>query len=400
MVINLEFKFKVNTNPPFLLSPMAGRAVIRDLEAWEGSCSASMRSSVHGLLTRARALVDADEVQQITSRALVNRHRATRTAWTDAACGERFCAAPSAIGKYSCDTRLLSTPSGWFLENEPTMDSLKVSSQVPLSMVDLYDGMTAEDWLVDVHGVAAIPRMCTVKVKSLLVPASTADVMLETRAYRGVRTTTFAMHATGSFKTMGARSGNGLLGFGSDDGQMKAFKLCAPREGGDTGSHHIPAAWGPAASGITTCSSEIIMTVTLYRSSCEGEFAACSAVDIGMPVYRGLCHAAVTVSATDIGADLETPDLKGEVVDAVCIEIFRCFALDDSDISNSQTDDMCLGNLRMQANIGGNSMGSSAKAGTASVLVRLEGNAFCSAGHGPFAFNSMCTTCGARCVCA
>lgn len=378
------------------------------LEAWDAAtpAGAATKPAIAELLARARTLVEDDMVRAIHARALTNGHRAVKTAWTDAACPQRFCAAPAAIGDFSCDTHLLSRPSGAFIENEPTTNALQVAAQMPLSRVAVYDGMTLEDWLIDLVGVARIPRTTVVKVKGLLVYAPEAEVMLRTRAYRGVRTTTYAMHATGSFATMGARSGNGLLGFGADDGQMKAFKLEAAVESGDNAPtlasasdpdyEMCPALWGPMGSGITTSSREIIMTVTLFR---HGAPLGPPPGLLSPPVYRSLAAAAVSVSGTDVGAALEVPNLKDEVIDAVCVEIFRCFAITGMDASADETDVMCCGNLRMQADVGGNAMNSEAQARADAVLMRLEGKAFCSNGHGPWEYGSKCPECGARCVC-
>ena len=93
------------------------------------------------------------------------------------------------------------------------------------------------------------------------------------------------------------------------------------------------------------------------------------------------------------------PDLKGEVIDAVCVEIFRCFAISGMEASADETDAMCCGNLRMQADVGGNALNSEAQARADATLLRLEGKAFCSNGHGPWEYGSRCPSCGARCVC-
>ena len=91
---------------------MSGAAAVQVLEAWEAAtpASAPSKAAIAALLARARSLVEDDMVHAIHARALMNGHRAVKTAWTDAPCPARFCAAPAAIGDFSC-CLLYTSPS-------------------------------------------------------------------------------------------------------------------------------------------------------------------------------------------------------------------------------------------------------------------------------------------------
>jgi len=377
---------------------MSAQPAIDALTAWRDACPPSVRPQVESLLATTIGVSDSTLVLQVNARAATHGHRAVKTAWTDVADPARMSGAIfSTVG--SCDTHLHSNPSGAFIELEPTRGSAKVSAQIPLSDVMLYDGQSLQDYALETLGITQIPRTATVKVKACLVYHEHAEVMLRTRSYHGVRMTTYAFSPGGSWGTVGIREGDGLLGMGHPDGQMKAFDFRSA-ESRDSDSDYklaCPALFGPRGSSITTDSDGIIMIVTLFRKADPA--VHCSDSFIPAPVYRSLGAARVTASETNIGAAVAKPDLVGDKLDGVVIEIFRCMAIGGRAASDADTDGMCRGNLRMQMDIGGNDVDSKEKRAAQAALDALDGLSHCSAGHGPAPHGSVCHECGALVVC-
>jgi hypothetical protein len=381
------------------ISAMAQRT-IDALEAWVASCPGD--PEIHATLVAVKGLVARQVVKQVHARAAKHGHRAVTTAWTDAACEKRFHTMPAAIGAYSCDTHLMSKPGGTFVEHEPTMQSLKVSAQIPLADVALYDGQSLQDHLL-ANGAKFIPRKATVKVKSLLIYHPTAEVSLTTHAYAGVHTTSYAYTPGGTWDSVGVRCGDGQLGT-CVDGQMKAFHFAAddPDEPGWCQAAQPPP-FGPVGAGIDRGRNDIIMTVTLFRKPPpQPKLAHCTGVPAypECPTFRSFSAAKVTAGG-DLGFMVATPDVLAGLgdIDGVCIEIFRCMVVDVIKDTDTDVDDLCRGNLRMQADIGGNDLESTEKTAAKMTLERLEDMAYCTAGHGPWKYGSACPGCGAKAVC-
>ena len=88
---------------------------IAALCAWQQACPVALRSQVNHLLATAMQLRTDGLVATVNARAAVHGHCATKTAWTDVADPARVAGAIfSTVG--SCDTHLLSKPSGAFIE--------------------------------------------------------------------------------------------------------------------------------------------------------------------------------------------------------------------------------------------------------------------------------------------
>jgi len=370
------------------------------IQAWLEQCPPQFQPQVAELHKQAQALAQRLLVAGIAARAAKHGHTAVTTAWTDAACEKRFCTMPAAIGDFSCDTHLLSTPSGAFIEHQPTMQSLKVSAQIALAEVALYDGQSLQDHLL-ANGAKRIPRKATVKVKSLLIYHPMAQVTLKTRAYAGVQTTTYAYRPGGTWDDVGVRCGDGLLGL-AGHGQMKAFHFeAADAQDTDWCQAKQPLPFGPAGAGIDCGRDDIIMTVTLFRKPLAiPKLVHSAGVPDYSPTMRSLCAAKVT-AGQDLGFAVAAPDQLAALgdVDGVCIEIFRCLVVDKPDDSNKDVDDLCHANLRMQADIGGNALESAEKTAAKQTLERLENKAYCTHGHGPWEYASKCPGCGTLCVC-
>ena len=361
---------------------------VQALRAWLDCCDASARPQVERMLKDASALADKALVAQVHARALKHGHRATLTAWTDVADPDRLAGKIfSSVG--SCDTHLLSKPAGAFVEMEPTLGSAQIAVNIPLNCIALYGGQSLQDYLLDRMSVMRIPRTATVKTKACLVYSDAAEVMLRVHAYHGVQMTTYTFLPSGNWDSVGIREGSGLLGMGHADGQMKAFCF-QPAIASDMVV--VGDDFGPQGAGLTSARDDVIMTVTLFRKP-AGLPAHMPTYESAAPVYRSLGAAMVTASDNDIGAEVAAPDLAGDDVDGIVVEIFFCKVITGREASDEDTDNMCREVLRAQVGIG-----SKAPDATAA-LDRLDGKSYCAQGHGPYAHKSACPECSALCVC-
>ena len=366
-------------------------AAIEALRAWRKCCPDDIE--IDNMLATATNVAQRQLVNRLNIRAGKHGHRAVTTAWSDAACNLRLTAEPHAIGSYSCDTILMSKPSGVFVENEPTLQSLKVSSQIPLADVALYDGESLQDYLL-ANGAKYLPRKATVKVKSLVVYHPSAEVSVRTRAYACVHTTSYAFKAAGGWDSVGVRCGDGVLGT-CVAGQMSSFHFSV---GNSADTVHCqatqPAPFGPIGACIDCARTDVIMIVTLFRKPPQ------SPQMHQVATYRNLVAAAIT-AGQDLGFPVASPEALVALgdIDGVCIEIFRCIVTEKPYVTDDAVDAMCRDNLRMQADIGGNDLDSAEKTAAGMALERLEGMAYCTDGHGPWKHGSSCPGCGALVVC-
>jgi len=366
----------------------AAHDTVDALRAWMASCPASMRPQLSRLLLQTTGLADAELIARVNARALKFGHRAVQTAWTDVADPDRVGGKVfSSIG--SCDTSLLSNPTGAFIEMEPTLGSAKIAAQMPVSDILLYGGHSLQDYLLNELKVTRIPRMATVKTKACLVYSDQAEVLLRVHSYHGVRMATYAFTPSGDWTDVGIREGSGLLGMGHRDGQMKAFKF-QPGLVGDMVA--VGDEFGPRGAGISDSRDDVIMTVTLFRKPRVPVTVSTSYYEAA-PVYRSLGAAMVTASDTNIGVAVAQPDMAEDDIDGVVVEVFFCKVITGREATADDTDSMCLEILRAQAGAG-----SDAEAVT-SALDALEGKSFCPSGHGPHAHLSECPHCQALCVC-
>lgn len=355
------------------------------LRSWVETCRADMRPQLQRMLAELEGVADAELIMRINNRAAKHGHRAVQTAWTDVADPDRVGGKVfSTIG--SCDTTLLSNPPGAFIEMEPTLGSARIAAQMPLSNIILYDGQSLQDYLLDVLEVKRIPRMATVKTKACLIYSGGAEVKLRTRSYHGVNMTTYAFTPSGKWTDVGIREGSGLLAMGHHDGQMKAFTFKAS-EASDMVT--IGSEFGPKGAGIDTARNDVIMTATLFRKAARPTTFGLAAA----PHYRGLCAAEVTCSDTNIGAAVAEPEMAGDDVAGVVIELFFCKVVDHPGSTDDDTDAMCREILRAQAGAG------SDDTAVTTTLDALDGKSFCPGGHGPYGHHTVCPECQALCVC-
>ena len=322
---------------------------MRALEAWRDTCDPAVQAAVDELLRLADSAANTELVAQVNARAAMHGHRAVTTAWTDVADDARINGAIfSEVG--SCDTHLISKPAGAFLEMEPTLGSAKMAATIPLSDITLYDGQTLDSYL-KAQGSTGLPEVATVKTKACLVYSDSAEVMLRVHPYFGVRMTTYAMVPGSDWMAVGIRQGGGLVGMGAADGEMKAFAFSpAPCDGGGAANKNNAALpFGPKGAELTTARDDVIMTVTLFRKGRE-EVARDY---FPPPIYRSLGAAQVTASSTNIGAAVDKPDLAGEDVIGVVVELFFCKVVSDRAASAADVDAMCRQTLASQVAIGG-----------------------------------------------
>lgn len=370
---------------------MSAHDTVTAMRAWLDSCAPALRPQISRLLRETTGLADADLIARVNARAMRSGHRAVRTAWTDVADPDRLAGKVfSSVG--SCDTTLLSKPAGAFIEMEPTLGSAKIAAQMPLAHIALCGGRSLQDYLLDELKVTRIPRMATVKAKACLVYSEEAEVMLRVHSYHGVRMTTYAFTPSGAWTDVGIREGSGLLGMGHRDGQMKAFKFQPAVAGLADDMVAVGADFGPRGAGLDATRDDLIMTVTLFRKP-HGPATTYNPYEGAAPVYRSLRAAMVTASKTNIGAAVAAPDMTGDDVDGVVVEIFFCKVITGREATDEDTDGMCREILAAQAGAG-----SDAEAVT-SALDTLEGKSFCPSGHGPHAHRSECPKCQALCVC-